>query len=85
MVTSSDGSTPTLINYKWNTTGCFTNSKHTIPTCFPNDKNTKSVTGYNLLAEDAGTITCAVNIENKNHTSKPLTLRISGNVHVIIK
>jgi len=78
LVTSSDGSTPTVTNYQWDTTGCYTNSRLTTPTCFPTDQTTQSVTGYHLLAEDAGTITCTVTIGGINYTSGPLTLRISG-------
>jgi len=78
MVTSSDGSTFTVTNYQWNTTRCFTNDLHTIPTCFPTGQTTQSVTDNNLLAEDAGTITCTVTINGVDYTSGPLTLRISG-------
>ena len=82
MVTSSDGSTPTVTNYQWNTTGCFTNTRHNITTCFPTGQTTQSVTGNNLLAEDAGTITCTSTIGGMDYTSEPLTLRISG-IHYI--
>ena len=78
MVTSSDGSTFTVTNYQWDTTGCFTNNARNTPTCFPTGQTTQSVTGNNLLAEDAGTITCAVTIGVVDYTSDPLTLRISG-------
>ena len=36
------------------------------------------VTGNNLNAEDAGTITCTVTISGSDYTSEPFTLRISG-------
>jgi len=79
MVTSSDGSNPTVTNYQWTTTGCFTNNAHTTPTCFPTGQTTQSVTGNNLLAEDAGTITCTATIDGVGtRPSGPLTLRISG-------
>ena len=82
MVTSSDGSTPTMINYQWNTTGCYTNNLLTTPTCFPTGQTTQRVTGNNLLAEDAGTITCSATIGDVGpHTSESLTLRISG-IHI---
>ena len=89
MATASDGSTPTAINYQWNTTGCYTNPAHNSgnPTCFPTNQTTQSVTGNNLTAEDAGTITCTATIGGVDYTSGPLTLRISGlsicyNMHV---
>ena len=83
MVTSSDGSTPTVTNYQWDTTGCYTNSAHNSgnPTCFPTGQTTQNVTENHLTAEDAGTITCTAIIDGVDYTSEPLTLRISGMVH----
>ena len=75
MVTSSDGLPFTVTDYQWNTTGCFTNNT---PTCFPTNQTTQSVTDSNLLAEDAGTITCAVTIGGVDYTSELFALRISG-------
>ena len=82
MVTSSDGSTFTATNYRWDTTGCYTNSRINTPICFPRGQTTQSITGNNLLAKDAGTITCSATIGGVGmRTSGPLTLRISG-IHV---
>jgi len=78
MVTSSNGSTPTVTNYQWDTTRCYANDLITTPTCFPFGQTAQSVTGSNLLAEDAGTITCAATIGGVVYASGPLTLRISG-------
>jgi len=78
MVTSDDGLPFTVDSYQWNTAECFTNNRHDTPTCFPAGQTTQSVTGNNLLAEDAGTITCTVTIGGVDYTSGPLTLRISG-------
>ena len=79
-VTSNDGSSFTVDSYQWNTTECYThpgfNSGN--PRCFPRDQNTQNVSGDNLLAEDAGTITCTVTISGNDYTSEPFTLRISG-------
>ena len=85
MVTSSDGSTFTVTNYQWDTTGCYTNTAHNSgnPTCFPTGQTTQSVTENDLTAEDAGTITCTATIDGVDYTSEPLTLRISGTVHHI--
>ena len=68
------------VTYKWNTTGCYTNTKFTgsNPECFPRGGITQSVTGNNLNAEDAGTITCTVTIDGVDYVSEPFTLRISG-------
>ena len=68
------------VTYQWNTTGCYTNSKFTPsnPECFPRGQTTQSVTGNDLNAEDAGTITCTVTISGSDYTSEPFTLRISG-------
>ena len=84
MVTSSDGGSTmfTVTNYQWDTTGCFTNNAHNTPTCFPTNQTTQSVTGNNLLAKDAGTITCSATIGGVNYTSGPLILHISG-IHII--
>ena len=76
----ADPSPSTTITYQWNTTGCYTNINYNDdkPGCFPHNQTTQSVTGYNLTAEDAGTITCTVTIGGVEYTSRPLTLRISG-------
>jgi len=78
MVISNDGSLFTVTSYQWDTTRCFTNNVHDTPTCFPAGQTTQNVTGNNLLAEDAGTITCAVTIGGVDYASGPLTLCISG-------
>ena len=78
----------TVTSYQWNTTGCYTNSKFTSsnPECFPHGQTTQNVTGNDLNAEDAGTITCTVTISGSNYTSEQFTLRISGEqlVHCVI-
>ena len=68
------------VTYQWNTTRCYTNNKFTPgnPQCFTRDQTAQSVTGNNLNAEDAGTITCTVTISGSDYTSEPFTLRISG-------
>ena len=68
-----------MASYQWNTAGCYNNSKFTPsnPQCFPHGQRTQSVTG-NVIAHDAGTITCTVTISGSNYTSEPFTLRISG-------
>ena len=78
MVTSSDGSPFTVTDYQWDTTGCYVNSGGE-RRCFPAGETTQSVTGDNLFAKDAGTITCTANIDGVGlRNSGPLTLRISG-------
>ena len=68
------------VSYQWNTTGCYTNTGFNSgnPQCFPRGQTTQSVTGNDLNAEDAGTITCTVTISGSDYTSEPFTLRISG-------
>ena len=68
------------VTYRWNTAGCYTNSKFTgsNPECFPHDQTTQKVTGNDLNAEDAGNITCTVTISGRDYTSQLFTLRISG-------
>ena len=69
------------VTYQWNTAGCYTHTQTFTkngPQCFPHGQTTQSVTGNDLLAEDAGTITCTVTISGSDYTSEPFTLRISG-------
>ena len=79
-VTSNDGSLFTVDSYRWNTTGCYThpNFNSGNPRCFPHGQNTQNVSGNNLNAEDAGTITCTVTINGSDYISEQFTLRISG-------
>ena len=68
------------VTYRWNTAGCYTNSKFTgsNPQCFPHGRTAQRVNGNNLNAEDAGTITCTAIINGVDYTSEPFTLRISS-------
>ena len=68
------------VTYQWNTDNCYTHTRFTSgnPQCFPHGQTTQSVTGNDLNAKDAGTITCTVTISGSNYTSEPFTLRISG-------
>ena len=68
------------VSFSWNTTRCYTNNDYNngVPGCFPHNQVTQNVTGNDLTAEDAGTITCTVTISGRDYTSKPFTLRISG-------
>ena len=70
----------TVTSYQWNTAGCYTNTQFTgsNPECFPRGQTTQSVTGNDLNAEDAGTITCTARISGTNYESESFTLRISG-------
>ena len=70
----------TVTSYQWNTAGCYTNTQFTgsNPECFPHGRTSQSVTGNDLNAEDAGTITCTARVNNVPYTSEPFTLRISG-------
>ena len=76
----ADPSPVISVSFSWNTTRCYTNSDYNngIPACFPHNQTTQSVTGNDLTAEDAGTITCTVTISGNEYTSGPFTLRISG-------
>ena len=72
-----DPSPPAGATYQWNTGGCSANSRGEIR-CFPSSQTTQSVTGYHLLAEDAGTITCNATIDDDVYVSNEFTLRVSG-------
>ena len=79
-VTSDDDFSFNVTSYQWNTEGCYTNRNFNggYPGCFPHGQITQNVTDDDVTAEDAGTITCTVTINNTNYTSEPFTLRISG-------
>ena len=79
-VISHDTSSFTETSYQWNTDGCYTHTQFTgsSPQCFPHGKITQNVTGNDLNAGDAGTITCTAKINGTKYTSEPFTLRISG-------
>ena len=79
-VTSNDTSSFTITSYHWNTDGCYSHTQYTgsNPHCFPHGQTTQNVTGNDLNAEDAGTITCTAAINGSIYTSEPYTLRISG-------
>ena len=87
-IMSNDGSLPNGITYRWNTAGCYTNNQFTGSNsqCFPHGQTTQSVTGNDLNAEDAGTITCTATISGSDYTSGPVTVRISGEqlVHCVL-
>ena len=72
-----DPSPPAGATYRWNT-ACFVNNAHNTQTCFPFGQTTQSVTGYHLLAEDAGNIFCTVNISGDDYSSDQFTFRVSG-------
>ena len=65
------------VMYSWDTTSCYTNAGYS-GRCFPDGQVTQSVTGSDVTAEDAGTITCTVTINDREYTSDPFTVRISG-------
>ena len=79
-VTSDDGSSFTVTSYQWNTEGCYNNPNFndSNPSCFPHGQTTQTVTGDDVTADDAGTITCTVIINSTAYTSQPFTLGISG-------
>ena len=68
------------VSYSWDTTGCYSHTDYNpdSPRCFPHNSVTQEVTSIDLTAEDTGTITCTVTIYGDDYTSKPFTLRISG-------
>ena len=68
------------VTYQWSATGCYTNARFTggNAQCFPFGQTMQIVTGNDLVAHDAGTVTCTVTISGSDYTSHPFTLRISG-------
>ena len=81
MATASDGSSVTVTAYEWTAASCYTRTGGVQNPCFysvsnPTGQNVTSST--DLLATDAGTVTCTATIDGMNYTSDLLTLRISG-------
>jgi len=65
------------VTYQWNTEGCYVNNVNE-SRCFPAGQTTQSVSEDDLIAIDAGTITCTTTILGVEYTSNEFTLRISG-------
>jgi len=76
--------TPSVsVTYRWNTEGCYADIRKR-RSCFPRHKTTQNVTKNDLLAVDAGTITCTATIlGGVEYTSNEFTLRISGKFGII--
>ena len=70
------------VTYQWNTEGCYVNNRGE-RRCFPAGQTTQSVSEDDLIAKDAGTITCTATILGMKHTSDEFTLRISGMLFMI--
>ena len=80
MVTPVNGSTSTVTSYHWTAMDCYvTQNDH----CFYGDGIAEqNITGTDLLAQDAGTVTCIATIDGIEYTSNSLTLRISGELFI---
>ena len=84
MVTPVNGSTSTVTSYQWTVVDCYRKSKRGIedPCFYANDIQEQNITGTDLLAQDAGTVTCTAIIDGATYTSELLTLRISGELFI---
>ena len=79
MATVVDGSPVTVTSYSWTARYCYTHTYGVQDPCFyGNNPTRQNITGTNLLALDAGTVTCTATIDGMDYTSDPLTLRIAG-------
>ena len=79
MATMPDGSPLTMASYSWTATNCYNHTGGVRTPCFYSGGRTGyNITDSNLLAPDAGTVTCTVTVGSVSFTSDPLTLRISG-------
>ena len=79
MATAADGSPVTVTSYVWTASNCYPHIEGVQGPCFYNNNPTgQNITGNDLLAPDAGTVTCTATIDGMDYTSDPLTLRISG-------
>ena len=76
---TEDGSSVTASSYSWTATNCYNHTGGVDDPCFySGDRTGFNLTGNNLLAQDAGTVTCTVTVGGASFTSDPLTLCISG-------
>jgi len=81
----TDGSPATATNYHWTAEECYNITGGVIDPCFYGGSKTgQNITGNDLLAQDAGTVTCSATIDGVNYTSDPLTLCISGELGIYI-
>ena len=80
MVTADDGSLVTADSYNWNAINCYNDHDgiRRDPCFYSGGRTGQSITGNDLQAPDAGTVTCSAIINGINYTSDPLTLCISG-------
>ena len=86
MATASDGSSVTVTSYRWTASNCYTRTGSVSDPCFYQANPTgQNITGNNLLAPDAGTVTCTATIDDMDYTSSQTTLRISGEQHHNVK
>ena len=75
--------TTSTITYQWNTGGCYANNFNE-SICFPTGHTAQNVTEDDLLARDAGTITCTTTIDGVDRTSNQFILRVSGTDYIRI-
>ena len=85
MCIAADKSSANVTSYHWNVISCYNNSRGVDDPCFyGNGQRIQNITGNDLLAQDAGTVSCTATINGTDHTSDPLTLRISGELDMHI-
>ena len=80
MGTAVDGSPVTVTSYSWTASNCYNRVGGVQNPCFYSVYNPtgQNITGNDLLAPNAGTVTCTATIDGMNYASDPLKLRISG-------
>ena len=77
--TQTDGTPITGASYSWRDHGCYTNSHGVQDPCFYDGYATGyNFTGDNLLAQDAGNVSCSAFVNGIYYTSHLLRIRISG-------
>ena len=84
LATAADGSPANVTSYHWNVIDCYVDSGD-YPCFYSGNKTGQNITGENPIANDAGTVSCTAIIDGTNYTSDPLTLRISGELYIIMK
>ena len=85
MVTPVNGPLTTVISYRWKAMDCYVKSRRKGDLCFyANGMTGQNITGIDLSAKDKGTVTCTATIDDIEYTSDSLTLRISGELFIIV-
>ena len=76
---AATGASANVTSYRWTATNCYDHIGGIQDLCFYSGGLTgQNISGSDLLAQDAGDVSCTATIDGSNYTSDPLTFQISG-------